>query len=262
MPFAVGAAAIGLAGTVYAANQQAGAAEDAANASKSATAQAIGQQNLNYNRTQQNLQPYINSGTGALNGLNQLAAGDYSGFQNSPDYQFSLQQGLQGLDRSAAARGNLFSGGQQADILNYSQGLAGQQLGNYRNFLTGLAGSGQSAATNLGSIGAGQAGAIGNYLMGNAQNQANAGYNQANANSNMASQLGNLGGSLLGYFGNTSNNPTSSSYGMNSNPLSPNTPYTGSNSLATSWPGMNGGATSGTSWPGFGGGWNSGITGV
>lgn len=244
-------AALAAGATLYAADKQSSAADKAAKSSKDATAQAIAQQNLNYDRTAANLNPYIGAGTSALGGLDRLASGDYSGFESSPDYQFTLAQGLQGLDRSAAARGNLFSGGQQADILKYAQGLAGTQLGNYRNFLTGLAGMGQGAASNLGSIGAGQAGSIGNYLMGNAGAQADAGYNNANASTNLANQLAGLGGQLYGQWNNNPANVTTSSY---SGPLSASAPYTGNNSLATSWPGMNGGATGGTTWPGFGNG--------
>src|SRR6202000_3231819 len=48
-----------------------------------------------------------------------------SDFQNSGqygNYGFSLTQGLQALDRTHAAAGNLNSGNADADTLNYAQG--------------------------------------------------------------------------------------------------------------------------------------------
>jgi len=137
-----------LAGSIYASNQQKGAAQSAANAQQNAANQAIQQTEQNYQRTAGNLNPYILAGQNALNTMGQLNSGDYSAFKASPDYQFSLQQGLQGLDRSAAARGSLYSGGHSADILGYAQGLASQNYGNYYNRLAGLAGMGQNAASN------------------------------------------------------------------------------------------------------------------
>lgn len=254
---AITSAVIGAGAALYAANKQGQAADKAASASQNATNAAINQQNLNYDRTAANLQPYTAAGTNALTGLQRLNSGDYSGFQSSPDYQFSLSQGLQGLDRSAAARGSLFSGGQQADILKYATGLAGQYLGNYRNALQSQANMGLTAGTSLGSIGAGQSGAIGNYLMGNAGNQTAAGYNSANVQSNLVNQLGGAAGQIAGQYGSTPAQTTASSYaGMGS----PNWNYTGANSLATGWPAAND-STYSTSWPGFGNGFTLAGTG-
>jgi len=84
-------------------------------------------------------------------------------FTKSPDYQFAFQQGMQALDRSAAASGNLQSGGQVKAAQQYGQGLASQQFGNYYNRLLSLANIGQSAAA------------------GTASNSLNAGNSQANS---------------------------------------------------------------------------------
>lgn len=52
---------------------------------------------------------------------------------NDPGYQFSLNQGEQALQQSAAARGTLNTGGTLKDILNYGQQAATQQYGNVYN---------------------------------------------------------------------------------------------------------------------------------
>lgn len=84
-------------------------------------------------------------------------------FTKSPDYQFAFQQGMQALDRSAAASGNLQSGGQVKAAQQYGQGLASQQFGNYFSRLLSLSQIGQSAAA------------------GTASNSLNAGNSQANS---------------------------------------------------------------------------------
>lgn len=44
--------------------------------------------------------------------------------ENTPGYQFTLEQGLGALDKSAAAKGNLFSGTQGTALEKYGEGLA------------------------------------------------------------------------------------------------------------------------------------------
>lgn len=68
--------------------------------------------------------------------------------QQTPQYQFAEQQGIQALDNSAAASGGLLTGGHIKDILNYSQGLASQQFQNIYSNLMGVASLG-SAATSM-----------------------------------------------------------------------------------------------------------------
>jgi hypothetical protein len=238
MPWGV-AAAVG--GAVVGGIMQNNAADKAARGSQKAADKAIAQQNLNYDRTAANLNPYINAGNDALSRLGALNNGDYSSFHASPDYQFSLTEGLKGLDRSAAARGSLYSGGHSADVLNYAQGLADQNYNSYYSKLSQLAGMGQNAASNLGSIGAGQAGSIGSYLMGNAANQASYGYDAANANANLLGQAANAFGQ---WYGQRNNQPmNTSSYGNGFNSLTGQGTYTGSGSLATTWGGMGNGWT-------------------
>jgi hypothetical protein len=57
-----------------------------------------------------------------LNGAGGNAAAT-AAFQANPGYTSQMEQGLQALDRSAAARGQFQSGGTMADTLKFSQGL-------------------------------------------------------------------------------------------------------------------------------------------
>lgn len=108
-------------------------------------------------------------------------------FANTPGYQFTLGQGLDAITNSALARGGI-TGNTLKDLTNYAEGLASttynQDFANYANIyntlynqgtnqnlniynmLRGLTTSGQTAATNLGQIGANAANTQGSNLIG------------------------------------------------------------------------------------------------
>lgn len=206
MPWGVAVAA------VVGAVAQNNAANKAAGAQKSAANQAIAATQQNYDKTQGDLQPYISLGGNAAGTLGALNSGDMSFFHADPGYQFAFDQQMQGLDRSAAARGSLYSGGHSADILGMANGLASQQYGDYYNRMLQTAQLGQNASANLGSVGTGNAAAIGGAVTNAGNAQANAYTNSANAYSNM---LGQLAGAYGQYNGQQA--PTNSSYSLGGN---------------------------------------------
>lgn len=188
--YEIWAAAIAVGGTVYSADQQRKAGKDAARGAQAGADLSQAQ----YELQRQDRLPYMESGRNALAQLDRLNAGDYSGFTQSPDYQFALEQGIKGVDRSASARGTQFSGGQLASLANYTTGLASQNYGNYYNRISQLAGLGQNAAAGVGNAGMQYAGQAGGYMA----DAANAG---AMARIGAASTYGDLGEQLSGAFG-------------------------------------------------------------
>lgn len=108
--------------------------------------------------------------------------------QNDPGFQFRLKQGQDALERSAAARGNLLTGGTAKAIDQYSQDYASNEYSNVYNRaltefqqrynifnqnqatqfnrLAALSGYGQTAAGQLSSAGGTAAGQVGNILLG------------------------------------------------------------------------------------------------
>ena len=89
-------------------------------------------------------------------------------WQQDPGYQFRLQEGQKALERSGAAKGMSLSGAQAKALQGYGQGMASQEYGNaynrYQtdqtnlyNRLAGVAGTGQTAANQIGSLGANMA---------------------------------------------------------------------------------------------------------
>jgi hypothetical protein len=91
--------------------------------------------------------------------------GGYRGFQETPGYQYMLDEGQNALAKYAAARGMRLSGSTLQRSQEHATGLANQEYSTHLNRLSGLAGTGQTA-TNTG-IAAGQnyANAAGNALM-------------------------------------------------------------------------------------------------
>lgn len=98
--------------------------------------------------------PWTEGGKNALSmyqnalGLNGAAGNDAarSAFQASPGYNWQLGQGLQSIDRSAAAKGFLNSGNAATAAMGYGQGVANQDWGNWLNRLGGLQTQGLAAA--------------------------------------------------------------------------------------------------------------------
>ena len=178
---------------------------------KSAAAQAqaaqegIGKIQGFYDESKGSLQPYMNTGTIANQGLAQMLGGDYSGFYDSPDFKAAMQGGGDMLDNSAASRGMLFSGAHQKDLSNFGQQTAATYLGNHRNFLGGMAGMGLQASTALGGFGADAGNSIANLIGG--AGQARASSMQANGMNNAASMngLGSMFGNITGNRGGGAN---------------------------------------------------------
>lgn len=205
------AVAVG-AGMAYSANRQGAAAKKAANAQGNAAQQAMAKFDEVNQRTRADNQPWLQSGQNALAQINALNSGDFSSFKTAPDFLFRQQFGQQGLDRGAAARGRLYSGGYDADRMAYNQGLASQAYDTFYNRLLGQSDRGQSAAQFLGGIDQNYASQYGNALglkgQADAQRAAagpmtQAGYGNALASafSTYAGMGGGGGGGFGGLFG-------------------------------------------------------------
>ena len=192
----------------------ASAASSGASAQANAANRAAELSNEQYQQTRQDQAPYREAGYNALNQLIPLSSNynkfGMDQFQQDPGYAFRLSEGQKALDRSAAARGGLISGGALKAAQRYGQEMGSQEYTNafnrYQsersaqlNPLQSLAGIGQSATNFVGQAGAQNAGAMGNYMTGAAAAGAAGQMGAANA---MTSGLGtylnyNQGNSLL-----------------------------------------------------------------
>ncbi len=206
----LGAGVLGAGASIYASNQQSKAASN-----------ALALQKTQNDTAQGYLAPYRESGAGALDAINKIYGFGTGGqtspnalsamLTSSPEYKFAAEQGGLALDRSAAARGGLLSGGQLKDVTSFGQGLASQQFGNYFNRLMGVAQMGQSAAAG-GANTASQFGqTAGNTMQQIGAANASGAVGAANAFSTMPQNL--MFAQALGNMNSGGSTANSSSYG-------------------------------------------------
>jgi hypothetical protein len=160
-------------------------AGEAAGAQEKAAERASKTEMQMYDQTRSDLAPYRDVGASIVTPLQNLLSGNpasqTSQLQSLPGYQFTLNQGLQAVQDSAAARGLGSSGAALQGAANYATGLADSTYGNQVNRLLSAAGLGQSAAAQTGNFGATAAAQVGQNTIaaGNAQAQADLAIGQA-----------------------------------------------------------------------------------
>jgi hypothetical protein len=75
-----------------------------------------------------------------------LTPGTVGGFEGSPGYQFRLQQGVDAIDSSAAARGLLRSGRRLKALTEFGQDIGAEEFGAEFNRLAAIAGIGETSS--------------------------------------------------------------------------------------------------------------------
>lgn len=179
------------------------ASQSAADTQASSQQQAAATQQQMFNTINQNEQPFMQAGVGATQTLSQLlgtapgtpSSGGANGsltqpfnptqdqLNNYPGYQFALQTGAQATRNADTPGMGALSGAALKDLTNFDVGAASQNYQNYFNNtntqqnnifarLSGIAGLGQNAASNVGTSGT-------SLGTGIAQAQAAAGGSQA-----------------------------------------------------------------------------------
>jgi len=212
---AVAGGVIGAYGANKAANTQAEAATNAANVQAQSAREAQALQKQMFEQQVAGQEPFRQAGLTGQNRLmeylglggNAGAAGygkygrDFgmSDFQADPGYAFRLGEGQKALERSAAARGGLISGGALKAATRYGQDMGSQEYQNaFQRYQTNrsnqlqplgnLMAMGQSAASNQGSA-AGNYGNAGANLITGAGNAAAGGITGA-GNAQAAGYMG------------------------------------------------------------------------
>jgi hypothetical protein len=170
----VGGAVIGGAATIYGADK-----------ASSASQKAIDEQRNALSSQQKMEAPWMAAGTQALGNLQagMQPGGAYNSpftaanFQNTPAYQFQMQQGQQGINQQMASQGLTLSGAQAQGLSSFNQGLAAtqyqqqysnamnQQQQQFSNQNT-LSAQGQAAASNQAANIGGAASNISNLTVG------------------------------------------------------------------------------------------------
>lgn len=184
-------------GAVLGSAISADAAGDAADTQAAATDRATRLQKEMFDKQVELQAPFREAGLTANNRLMQLLGlsegGDGNGslmqrfgadqFQADPGYQFRMDEGMRGVEGSAAARGGLLSGAAMKAIQKYGQGLASQEYGNAYNRYTsdqtndynrlaGIVNTGQGATNQLTNAAANYGQQAGSNMIGAGNAQA------------------------------------------------------------------------------------------
>jgi hypothetical protein len=176
-------------GANKAAETQAGAARESGAIASDVADRQLALQKRQYEEGVQRQQPWLTAGT---NALARMQAGEFAqpgafsfganDYQADPGYAFRLSEGQKALERSAAARGGLISGGALKAATRYGQDMGSQEYQNayaraltgYNtnvarsdtgyNRLAGMAGVGQTTSQQLNAGGANYANTASNTL--------------------------------------------------------------------------------------------------
>lgn len=214
MPAAIlGSSLLGSNAANRAASTQADAAERSAALQKQIADQQIAWQREQFERQNALSAPWRAAGEQSLNRLSaglrpggefgsaqkfQFGPSEFAAGQD-PGYAFRLSEGLKGLERTAAARGGLVSGGALKAATRYGQEMGSQEYqnafnravtgfnanrqgeGDLFNRLSGVAGTGQTAVQQLGTAGQNMTSGMSSALGGYGQSAGDAYMGAANA---------------------------------------------------------------------------------
>ena len=137
---------------MYASSKASSAQESAAQSAAASSDKSLQAQLEMFYQQREDLEPWRDAGTKSVNKLLEMQETGPGEFEASPGYQFRLEEGQKALERSAAAKGTLLSGGTLKAATRYGQDYATNDYDNflrrYYNRLTpyqSLAGVGQTA---------------------------------------------------------------------------------------------------------------------
>lgn len=158
------------------------AAKGAAQTQADAANRATDAQTAMYNNQVANQKPYLDAGTKALGEIQDNMATynqpfTMSQFQADPGYQFTMNQGKQAIENSAAASGHMVSSQQLGNASTYAENMASNEfsnaynrynnnINNSYNRLASLAQLGQTGAQNVNAAGANAANNISSNVIG------------------------------------------------------------------------------------------------
>ncbi len=210
------------------------ASADAIDAQKDAFGRTSALQWQMYQQQREDLNPWREAGTKSLE---KMQGDDYmrdftkADFEADPGYQFRMEEGQKALERSAAARGNMFGGAQAKALTKYGQGMGAQEYqASYDRFnsdrdrrfgrLATMSGSGLQAAGGMAGAAQNYGQTMNNNLIGmanaegaakiGASNQAAGMFGQIMGMATMSGGGGGGGKSSGGMGGGGASGPTNS----------------------------------------------------
>jgi hypothetical protein len=204
-----GAAVVGAVGSSVAAKQGAKASRQASDAQSAAAYAQLDQQQAQFDRIRELLQPWVNQGTNANTSLgnllgvggNQAQQSAIEQLKQSPLYTSQLQAGENAILQNASATGGLRGGNTQMALGRFAPALLASTIQNQVQNLGGLSNQGLTAAGGVSSGLSGLSQANSSALQQLGAAQAGGALGAGNAYAGLANNLAGVGGSLAGYFG-------------------------------------------------------------
>lgn len=142
----------------------------------------------------------MNPGVANLPGQTSNAMTQRLGFQQTPGYQFQVQQANDAVQNRMAALGLAGSGDAMKALATTTSGLANQEYGNYLNRLAAMAGMGQTATQNNNAATMGAANNMSNIAMQGGNNRASSIMQGANSWNTALGYLTNPNGPVMNAF--------------------------------------------------------------
>ena len=206
---AVTAGVITAGASIYNANAQSQAAQNAADTQSEAAQAGIGEQRRQFDAVQQLLAPYVQAGTGSLKAQQDLAGLNGPGaqqaaidaIQNGPQFTSLIKQGENSILQNAAATGGVRGGNVQGALGSFRPQILNQLIGDQYQRLAGITGLGQASAAGQAAAGQANANQISNLLTQQGQAQAGGALAQGTQNTQIANALAGLGGTLISQGG-------------------------------------------------------------
>lgn len=138
----------------------------------------------------------MTAGTPGTDGT-EAATKAFDTFRNSTGYDFRVKQGMDALNSGYAGAGTIKSGAAIKGAVDYGQGMASQEFGNYLNALGNQQAIGLQAGSSAAGVGMQAANSLGNIYQQNGANQANAALARGSMLGNSLSGAANIAGSFL-----------------------------------------------------------------
>lgn len=183
----IGSAVVGAGTAIYSGKKQAESAEKGIAAESEMADANIALQKELADQQREDFAPWRDVGQQALDKIwSGVQSGEFEvgpiDVTKDPGYQFRMDQGVEALDKSAAARGRLLSGAQQKGVNEYAQNLGSQEYANAYaresnekarqfNILSVLSQGGQSSADRQAQSTAQLASTSGNIMSNLGQSQ-------------------------------------------------------------------------------------------
>lgn len=185
---------------IFSAKSKKKAAKKAAEAQQAAAQQGIDAVSSQNALTQQNLAPYLQTGTKALGAQSDLLGLNGTGVQGSaidalrasPLFQSLFGNGQEAILNNASATGGLRGGNTQRSLADFGADTLAKTIESQLAALGGLSGQGFNAATNSGQFGAQSADQIAQLLGNKGAAKAGGILGAAAANQELYGHLGNL----------------------------------------------------------------------